>query len=242
MTKRAWLLPVVVVAAGAGLAQAQQRVPAPQPAPSAAPQPTVSAPAPARPLPAYTVKGFRSATFGMTKEQVLKAIEQDFAIKADKVTLADNDVERTSSLTVTVPHLDPAPGAATISYVLGATSKKLIHVNVVWATGAEPNDNERRSMLAAGVLLVNYFRGFSWANDRAVLGMPVGPNAIVLFAAGDTAGGGVQVQADGVQFERVGNDGKTETSPTPHGPASLRVAYAQNTTSPDIYRIEPGKF
>lgn len=240
MMTRAWLLPVILTVAGVGLAAAQQRPTVPAPTPSAAPQPTVPAPAPT--LPAYTVKGFRSATFGMTKEQVLKAIEQDFAIKADKVTLADNDIERTQSLTVTVPRLDPAPSPAVISYVLGATTKKLIHVNVVWTTAAEPNDTERRSMLAAGVLLVNYFRGFSWANDRVVLGVPVGPNAIILFAAGDTGGGGVQVQADGVQFERIGADGKTETSPTPHGPASLRVGYAQNTAAPDIYRIEPGKF
>ncbi|HKU95329.1 MAG TPA: hypothetical protein VJR58_08640 [Vineibacter sp.] len=218
--------------------------PAPAPSsPSAAPPPQ----APAKPTkPAYEVKGFRSATFGMTEAEVKAAIQKDFGVKADDIRQTSNAIERTMALMVSVPSLDPGPGPATAIYILGYQSKKLIQVNVVWARDAnakgDKNDKaDTGPYIVAGVQLVNYFNEFGWRDGRVNLGIPIGPSTLLLFAAEDEKTGAVQVVADGVAVERKA-EGRIEAAPQPGGQASLRVSYIANRTSPDIFKLERGRF
>jgi hypothetical protein len=205
----------------------------------AAAQPAAPA---AAPRPAYKVSGFRSAKFGMTEEEVRAAIKADFSVEGDAVQEGSNEVDRTRSLTVTAPALEPGPGAATVVYIFGAASKELMHVNLVWQMPATASDDERRAVVTAGLQLANYFRGFSWAEGREAANVPLGPNSILLFAATDAAKGGVEVRGEGVRYDFVGEGGAVQKSPAPQGGAALTVAYSRDVENPDVYRIETGKF
>lgn len=216
------------------------------PAPTAAPAPQ----APASPTkPPYEVKGFRSASFGMTEAEVRAAIQKDFGVKPDEIRQSSNAIERTAALMVSVAALDPGPGPATAIYILGYQSKKLIQVNVVWTrdANAKPDKNDKSDKadtgpyIVAGVQLVNYFNEFGWRDGRVNLGIPLGPSTLLLFAAEDEKTGAVQVVADGVAVERK-PEGRIEAAPQPGGQASLRVSYIANRTTPDIFRLERGRF
>jgi hypothetical protein len=230
----------------------QQAPRAPAPGPSAAPAPQTPGPpsaappspqAPANPTkPPYEVKGFRSATFGMTEAEVRAAAQKDFGIKSDDIRQTANAIERTTALMVSVPSLDPGPGPATVVYILGYQSKKLIQINLVWTR--EPKNNDKADTgpyIVAGVQLVNYFNEFGWRDGRVNLGIPIGPSTLLLFAAEDEKNGAVQVVADGVAVERKA-EGRIEAAPQPGGQASLRVSYIANRTTPDIFRLEKGRF
>jgi hypothetical protein len=104
-------------------------------------------PAPATPVAAsakaaFHIKGFRSAQFGMTQDQVLAAIATDFKIPADKVQITTSAQERTVVLTVTVDVLDPGPGPAIVAYIMGASSHKLARIGV--ALGCDLAQSARR--------------------------------------------------------------------------------------------------
>lgn len=223
--------------------QPSQGAPGPSSAPTAAPVPQ----APAKPTkPPYEVKGFRSASFGMTEAEVRAAVLKDFGVKPDEIRQTSNAIERTTALMVAVPSLDPGPGPATAVYILGYQSKKLIQINLVWARDAN-NKNDKSDKadtgpyIVAGVQLVNYFNEFGWRDGRVNLGIPLGPSTLLLFAAEDEKTGAVQVVADGVAVERKA-EGRIEAAPQPGGQASLRVSYIANRTTPDIFRLERGRF
>jgi hypothetical protein len=178
----------------------------------------------------------------MTQDKLKAAIKVDFPEQASSLKEGSNDVDKTRSLTVSLPSLEPGPGSATIIYLLGASSKELMHVNVAWRLPASAGDEERRSLVTAGLQLVRYFRDFSWANAREAVGVPLGPNSMLLFAASDASKGGVEVRADGVRYDVVGEDGKVTTSPAPRGEAALTLSYSRNIEKPDVYRIPAGRF
>jgi hypothetical protein len=229
------LAPAVLVSA--------QSAPGTTPAPSN-PAATASPVNPAKPT--YEVKGFRSAVFGMTEAEVRAAIQKDFAAKPENIRQTANAVERTTALVVSLSSLEPGPGPATVVYILGFQSKKLIQVNVLWARDpkADPKANagaEAGAYFLAGVQLANYFGGFSWSGGRVHVGIAAGPGTILLFGAEDDRTGAVQVVADGFTLERK-PDGQVEAVPQGGGLASIRVSYIANRTKPDIFKLEPGRF
>ena len=190
----------------------------------------------------YEIKGFRSAAFGMTSAQVRQAIATDFGAAA-KITDNANPAEGTTALQVTVDHLDPGPGAAQVTYIFGATSKTLAHVNVVWVLQGEPTTEQRAAIITAAIQLTNYFQTLP-TPPKATAGVtPTGPNGLLMFAAVDKKGAGVEVAADGISYQaNAAADGKPTASPAPKGPAVLRVSYIANAANPDIFRIKPGAF
>ena len=76
------------------------------------------------------IDGYRSAHFGMNEAEVKKAIKADFSV--DDPAKALNETERTAALLVRGKTLVPDSPPATVSYIFGATTAKLIQVNVVW--------------------------------------------------------------------------------------------------------------
>lgn len=197
-------------------------------------------PAPAKPAkPAYEVKGFRSAMFGMTEAEVRAAIIKDFGVKSDDIRPTSNALERTTALTVSIPSLDPGPGPAVAAYILGYQSKKLIQVNVMWAQDPKAEKVDTGPYVVAGVQLVNYFNEFGWRDGKVGLGIPTGPSSLVLFAAEDEKTGAVQVVTDGVALERK-SEGRIETTSRAAGQVSLRVSYIANRTAPDVFRLKGG--
>lgn len=202
--------------------------------------PSTTAPALAAAAADYAINGFRTARFGMTPAEVRTAIAADFAGAA--VTPSANPAEGTTTLEITLPALDPAPGIAHISYIFGAASKTLSHVNVLWRLDGEPTTDQRSALLAAALQLTNYFTTQPSA-PKASTGMkPSGPNALLLFAAVDQKGAGVELSIQGISYQTNTAGGGEQKTPPPAGPALLRIAYSGNAANPDIRRIQAGSF
>ena len=85
-----------------------------------------------------TIDGFRSAHFGMSEADIRKAIKHDFALSGSSVQTGVNPLQRTQMINIAVPDLVPGSGKATINYIFGYTSQRLIEINVTWATAADP--------------------------------------------------------------------------------------------------------
>jgi hypothetical protein len=196
-------------------------------------------PATAQGRTAYTVAGFRDVKFGMTEPQVRAAATKTFNLKPADFASAANPLEGTTVLTAKVAGLEPGPGPARVAYIFGHTSKKLVQVNVVWGEeGDKPLDVN--AVITSGTQLSRYFNDFAWKKD-ARAGIPLGDNAVVLFAGDDDQKGSVRVVVDGVKYQFV-KDGTQSTSPEPKGPPKLVINYIADRDNPDVMKIEKGKF
>jgi hypothetical protein len=188
-----------------------------QPSPATAPQPL------------HAVTGFRSALFGMTAAEVRAAIARDFNAAPDVITEVENPLEKTKVLAVRLASLEPAPGPVVLTYVLGAATQRLVHVNLTWASGPAPSDEERNRMGVAGLQLANHFRGLGWKPGGAILSQREGANAVLLFAGVDPKDAAVEVHLAGIYL--TGKDG---VSASPAGPVTLRVSYIANLRKRDV--------
>jgi hypothetical protein len=174
----------------------------------------------------------------MTEPEVRAAIKKSFATKDEDIKTGSNPTEGTTLLTVRVNSLDPGPGPTIITYIFGNKSKKLIQVNVAWG---EDSPTDANAIIGAGTRLERYFQGFSWRKDATRMGIPVGENAVVLFAGEDEKKGAVRVVVDGIKYQ-INREGKETSSPDPKGPPKLVINYIADRENPDIAKIEPGKF
>lgn len=174
----------------------------------------------------FQINGFRSAQFGMTAEQVRAAIQRDFKPAASEVQEFDNEVEKTRVVVVALPALEPGPGPASVSYILGASSRKLMHINVLWSSPEQPSNEDRAKISAAGLQLSNYFRRQAWKPEGTTTAVPSGPNALVLFAGIDPKNAIVEVRLSGIAV--------AGTASVPSGPARLRLAYAATIGPQDV--------
>src|SRR5215813_496025 len=182
--------------------------------------------------PKYEVTGFRDARFGMTEAEVRAAVKKSFAVKDADIKTSANPTEGTTLLIVRVDSLDPGPGPATITYIFGNKSKKLIQVNVVWGEDAPNNSSDANAIIGAGTRLERYFQGFSWRKDTTRVGVPVGENE---------KKGAVRLVVDGIKYQ-MNREGNQTTSPDPKGAPKLVINYIGDRENPDIAKIEPGKF
>ena len=168
----------------------------------------------------HEITGFRSARFGMNEDQVRAAVAHDFKDYAPLLQPARHPDARYSLLVLPLPSLEPGPGAAGVTYIFAAAEHKLVQVNVLWSTSDKPSDAERTRMSAAGVQLADYFRALRWRPDAATMGVPLGPNGVVLFSGIDAHKAMVEVSLTGMSLR--GPDGKVARA---EGPVKLRVAY-----------------
>jgi hypothetical protein len=195
----------------------------------------------AAPAGAYEINGFRDAKFGMTESDVRAAAAKDFG--QVKITPNANPAEGTSALQLTVDHMDPGPGAAQVTYIFGATTHTLAHVNVVWITGPSPTAEQRAAIITGGLQLANYFQTLPQPLKATLAAKPIGPNGLMLFAGVDQKGAGVEIAAEGISYQVTAkSDDKKTDSPAPTGPALLRISYIRNVANPDIIKIAPGAF
>jgi len=191
--------------------------------------------------PRYEVTGFRDARFGMTEADVRAVVKKSFAVKDADIKTDANPTEGTTLLIARVDSLDPGPGPATVTYIFGNKSKKLIQVNVVWGEDAPNNSSDANAIIGAGTRLERYFQGFSWRKDTTRVGVPVGENTVVLFAGEDEKKGAVRLVVDGIKYQ-MNREGSQTTSPDPKGAPKLVINYIGDRENPDVAKIEPGKF
>ena len=133
---------------GAAQAATTDRNPAPaaQTAPATTPNATAEA------APAAKVTGFRSARFGMTGDEVTKAITKDFKIEGKDIRRETNATERTTSLIVKVDDLQTGAGPAVVAYILGHSTQKLFQVNILWGGAVNPKVDPNALVGAANAL------------------------------------------------------------------------------------------
>ena len=191
--------------------------------------------------PKYEVTGFRDARFGMTEQEVRAVAVKSFGIKDADIKSAPNPTEGTAGLSVRLPSLDPGPGPATITYIFGYKTKRLIQVNVLWGEDTSNLPADANAIIGAGTRLARYFEGFTWRKDATRFGIPVGDNTVALFAGEDEKKGALRVLVDGIKYQKQDGD-KTTTSPEPKGPPKLVINYIADRENPDVATIEPGKF
>lgn len=185
----------------------------------------------------HRVVGFRSAHFGMDAAQVRSAIAQDFKPLPDSMSMLENPAENTQVLLLRVAELEPGPGPASVSYIFGAKSRRLMHVNIVWKTDGTPSDEARNKIAAAGIQLTNYFQSLSWKPGASASGVPDGSNGVILFVGSDSTNAGVEMRVSG-----VATYGSKNVSSKPEGAAQLVLSYVADFKNPDIAAIKPGAF
>lgn len=185
----------------------------------------------------HYITGFRSAKWGMDEGEVRQAIAADFQIPDTSIGQFTNPDEATTVLVAELPSLSPGPGPAAVYYVFGATSNKLMHINVIWTTSDTPTDDERTHIAVAGMQLANYFSALRWKPDGAVTGVSLEPGEVLTFAGVDPDDAGVQVIVSGVPM----TDADGNAIP-PTGPAMLHISYSARFGAPDIVTVEPGTF
>lgn len=193
-----------------------------------------------------TVEGFRSAKFGMTEDELRKAIRTDFGLKDAEIERTDNPVERTTSLSATVKDLLPGGGAARVSYILGYSSKKLIHVNVLWAHELGATSNE--TLLANATTLQSYLSEQPFPPAGVAMNAQLADGSILLFRGTDAKSRTVLLVVSGLpraaeaakagapKGAEKGAEKAAESKPV------VRLSYIANPAEPDIFRVKPGQF
>ena len=184
----------------------------------------------------FDVTGFRSATFGMSVEDVLKAIREDFGGSSLEVDNSIHPIERTELLSVAVNDLLPVGGPARITYIIGFQSQALSQVNIVWGRLAN-NEAPQEELLAAGSLLTQHFSIREFPPEQTIQNQPMSDGSIVLFKGSDQENRTVLLRL--LTAPRPQADDETNRS-TDHD--SLMLSYLREPEKPDAFRIEPGKF
>ena len=104
------------------------------------------------------IDGFRSAKFGMSEKQVMRAIAKDFKVPKIKIERLVTPLYKTTALIIHLPKLMEIGGPADIVYILGYKSKKLIQVNVDWGKGVSDNFTAEEIMILLSKLRTHFMK------------------------------------------------------------------------------------
>ena len=180
------------------------------------------------------IGGFRSVKFGMTESEVYEAIEKDFHISQKSVKKTDNPIDKTTSLSVTVPKLLQEGGQSRLFYILGYRSKKLIQVNVIWGNPFDSNPNPQGVLDIANVLRCYFFRkGFK--SDDLLMNARLNDSSVVVFRGTDAKGRMIFLLLKSPSNTSQGTEDKNKE-------LSLRLSYIENPNNPDIFKVKDGEF
>ncbi|QCO18069.1 hypothetical protein D3869_22555 (plasmid) [Azospirillum brasilense] len=218
--------------AGAAQAATTDRSPAPAaPAPAAQPAQATTPNAAAETAPAAKVTGFRSARFGMTGDEVAKAITKDFKIEGKDIRRETNATERTTSLIVKVDDLQTGAGPAVVAYILGHSTQKLFQVNILWGGAVNPKVDPN-ALVGAANALRNYFVAQGYRQEGMLLNAPVGDGSQVVVFRGTDSQGRMSLLTLAVPPK--------PSDDTPALPPSLQLSYIEKPNEPDVFKIEKG--
>jgi hypothetical protein len=173
---------------------------------------------------AAPIDGFRSAQFGMDQARVEAAIAKDFHPDPAAISAIDNPAEQTRVIVVHLPALEPGPGPATVSYIMGTKTHKLIHINVTWSAAPGAPKGEQLKITAAGVQLANYLREQYAKPGVPTTGLP-DAKGVVLFATTDARNAAIQLRLSGVEVAGAA---------LPAGRAQLVLSYFADVRHPDV--------
>lgn len=184
--------------------------------------------------PEVQVNGYRSATFGMTEEEVRQAIATDFGIGADGVRVQNNDRQKTKVLQIATDRFSAqvADHLAIVSYIFGYSSQRLIEVKIVWGTDITPGFSPADFNTKAALLRTR-LRDQNFEPAMVREGVQMQDGSQLLFQGEDNKGRGVilmmrQIQRE-VPSETEGEAPRQETT------YRLLLSYVESLRNPDIY-------
>ena len=183
--------------------------------------------------PAFQLKGFRSAHFGMTKAQVKAAIQKDFRIKPETIQESVIAEGRTPVLLIRVAALFPQSGVGEVAYLFGYHSNKLVQVTVSLSTQTDPELNADRIYID-GKVLQNYLLGLAYPAKSVIINCAASVG-LVLFQGIDPQGRMTSLQLQG-QMTKSPN-GQMDLNPQ-----LLRINYVADPAHPDVMKSLAGQF
>ena len=116
-----------------------------------------------------------------------QAIRKDFPAAAAKLSSAVHPSEKTTFCRSPSPTCCRNTGTARISYIFGYRSKKLIQINVVWASDGSAASDE--TIVATANSLRDYFASQNYKPDSVVANRQLAENTILVFRASDVQSG-----------------------------------------------------
>ena len=170
------------------------------------------------------INGFRSAHFGMTEREVIKAISNDFGLEQSQITRKIHPNEKTVTLGIMVKRLLPNSGTAKVFYILGYKSKRLIHINVIWGKPVTKNPNPER-IIAVANQLRDQFAQMEYQKEGFALNADLGDGVILVFQGKDQKGRAARVLLSNPQtkwYEEKGGD------------IALTLSYIEKPLNPDV--------
>jgi len=187
------------------------------------------------------VSGYGNARFGMSEEQVRAIIANDYPQALSNLKAEQYAINHTPVMSIVVGELAPGPGPATITYVFGASSHKLIAVNVYWLVTGVASPAQQQQLKEAASTLTAGLLGYRWPLLEVSRGIVPEPGVLLVFSGKDFAGGGAEVRLNGVDIDiekpnTVAQSPQArEHRPSLPGPAQLHLAFVANIEHPDIY-------
>ena len=177
------------------------------------------------------IEGFRSAQFGMSERDVMKAIFKDFKTDRKKVSRFEHPTEKTVSLGIDVDNLLPNSGPAKVFYILGHKSRRLIHVNIIWGKPATPKP-DAENVVATANQLRNHLAQKSYQKEGLALNAKLSEDIILVFQGLDKKGRAVKLVLVNPKTDpkKVGEN------------ISLTLSYIEKPGKPDVFRIKDGDF
>jgi hypothetical protein len=176
------------------------------------------------------IKGFRSAKLGMGQKSVYRAISKDFKIAKNDVKKEIHSKEKTTSFQIVVPDLFVTGGIAKVVYIFGYKSKKLIHINILWGSGAADkleDINEGEVLLMADLLRAHFIKK-RYQEKELIVNGHLSPNSIIVFRGKDKKGRLILLTLNTLPKQ------EGQTNEQASGNISLLLSYILNSEKSDI--------
>lgn len=183
---------------------------------------------------AVEINGFRSARFGATEEELRPLIAKDLGVDPKDIRNEVHPVERTRSLVAVVENLLPDSGSAAVAYILGASSKRLMQVNVVWSSPSADKTALERMAGTANALRDHLLHKGRYAKDRVVANAKLPDGSILVFQGEDDKHRMVSLHL----VVSPPNDDAEKSI----GGVALRLSYIEKPGTPDVFKIAPSAF
>ena len=197
----------------------------------------------------YKVTGYGHARFGMGVDEVKALIAADYAASVEGLKDEVAAASGVRTLTITVAELAPGPGTATLNYVFGSTSQRLVAVNVMWRAEGQSTTAQRAALVDAAKVAAAGLSGWKWPLFSSWRGRVLHDGALIVFSGKSAEGSGVEIRLDGVDIDVVAHKKSPTSAVTPAhhvvappGPAFLRLAFVADVDHPDAQRIPAGAF
>lgn len=130
------------------------------------------------------IDGFRSSRFGMSEQEVIRAITKDFNISKNKVDRRILSAQKVTALIIHTPKLMQVGGPADIVYFLEHKSNKLTRINIDWGKGVTDNVDDK-DILSAANLLRNHFVKKRYKKEGYTFNNRLDKNNILVFRGRD---------------------------------------------------------